>query len=925
MTKKVCLIDGSGYIFRAFYGLPMMTSPEGTPVNAVYGFTNMFLKLTTQIKCDYCLVLFDAKRKNFRNDFFAEYKGTRKDIPEELIPQFPIIREAVDALNLNYLEMEGYEADDLIATYARQATDKGYEAVVVSADKDLMQLIRPGVEYYDPMKDKFFTPEDVKEKFGVYPERVVDVQALAGDSTDNVPGVPGIGLKTAAELVNLFGSLTEVLDHAAEIKQNKRRETLLNNRENAEISLKLVTLKDNVPVEHDIETFHCKKPDIDVLQAFADKYTFRTLKPRLQKWAEEMCCRPNYAETGKDASEAPKTIPEPQKNYELVQDEETLKKWISLIKKQRLFAFDTETDGLNPFFNKIVGMSMAVAPGRACYIPIAHELSSGGDLFSNSEKKQVLSQLSPEILKKHLLPLFVSKSILKIGHNAKFDMHFLAQIFGRDVEIFPLDDTCVMSYDLDGSDHGHSLDELSELFLGHKMISYEEVCGSGKNKITFDAVPLDKALDYAAEDADITLRLYFLFKPRLPKEKKAFIYEHFDRPLIHTLKKMEDTGIMVDATALRQLSTEFSGNISNIEQEIYKLAGEEFNLGSPKQIGHILFDKQNIKGKKTATGAWQTGADVLEKLAEEGNEIAKKILDWRGFSKLKSTYTDSLLDLLDRNNRVHTTFSQTVVNTGRLASSNPNLQNIPVRSEEGKKIRACFAARKGYKIISSDYSQVELRLMASVAGVKALKEAFAHGADIHAATASRVFGVPRDEVTPDLRRHAKAINFGIIYGISQFGLARQINVSNEEAKAYIDAYFREMPEIKTFMKETIAFAHSNGYVETPFGRKCTILGINDRNKRVVANAERAAINAPIQGGAADIIKLAMNKVMSALEENGMETKMLLQVHDELVFEAPEAEVEKASALIKQIMEHVVDYDVPLIAEVGTGNNWAEAH
>lgn len=925
MTKKVCLVDGSGYIFRAFYGLPMMTNPEGTPVNAVYGFTNMFLKLTAKIKCDYCLVLFDAKRQNFRNNFFADYKGTRKETPEELIPQFPIIREAVDALNINHLEMEGFEADDLIATYAKQATDKGYEAVVVSADKDLMQLIRPGVEYYDPMKDKFFTPEDVKEKFGVYPERVVDVQALAGDSTDNVPGVPGIGLKTAAELVNQFGSLEQVLARAEEIKQNKRRETLLANKENAEISLRLVTLKNDVPVEHNLEEYHCRQPDINMLKEFADKHDFRTLKPRFEKWAAEMCAA--IPCSGEAPAISP-VAPEPEKNYELVQDEKALKNWVKRIEEQRFFAFDTETNGLNLFFDKIVGMSMATAPGQACYIPIAHKdmQADKNDLFSEPvSSPSELKQLSAEVLKKYLLPLFTNKSILKIGHNAKFDTHFLAQIFGEDAEIFPLDDTCVMSYDLDSSEHGHSLDELSELFLAHKMISYEEVCGSGKNKITFDEVPLDKALDYAAEDADITLRLYQLFKPRLSREKKAFIYEHFDRPLISTLKKMEECGIMVDAAALRQLSADFDANIKSIEQEIYQLAGEEFNLGSPKQIGYILFDKQNIKGKKTATGAWQTGADVLEDLAAEGNTIAQKILDWRGFSKLKSTYTDSLLELLDKNNRVHTTFSQTVVNTGRLASSNPNLQNIPIRSEEGKKIRQCFVARKGYKIIASDYSQVELRLMASVANVKALKEAFAHGADIHAATAAKVFGVPREEVTPDLRRHAKAINFGIIYGISQFGLAKQIGVSNDEAKAYIDAYFREMPEIRQFMKETIEFAHRNGYVETPFGRKCTILGINDRNKRISMNAERAAINAPIQGGAADIIKLAMNKVIKALADAGLETKMLLQVHDELVFEAPESEVDRASTLIKQIMENVVDYDVPLIAEVGCGNNWTEAH
>lgn len=902
-----------------------MTNPEDVPVNAVYGFTNMFLKLTSTIKCDYCLVLFDAKRQNFRNDIFPDYKGTRKEIPEELIPQFPLIHDAVDALNINYLEMEGFEADDLIATYARMATEKGYEAVVVSADKDLMQLIRPGVEYFDPMKDKFFTPEDVKEKFGVAPERVIDVQALAGDSTDNVPGVPGIGLKTAAELINQFGSLQEALDHAEEIKQNKRRETLIANRENAEISLKLVTLKDDVPVEHSLEEYRCRRPEWDKIKAFADKHAFNALKNRLERWVAEQCkCIPESEET----SEKPQPRAEIKTRYELVQDEQALKKWAALVADKGLFAFDTETTGLNPIFDKIVGMSIAVEEGLACYIPLAHRMNtSNRDLFSEPGQNTAADsrQVSFELVRKYLRPLFISKSILKIGHNIKFDMHFMAQVLGAETEIFPIEDTAVMSYDLDSSEHGHSLDELAPLFLGHKMISYEEVCGSGKNKITFDMVPLDKALTYAAEDADITLRLYNLFKPRIVKEKTAYIYEHFDRPLITVLKDMEDAGIMVDAVRLKKLSNEFVESIRGLEQEIYHLAGEEFNLGSPKQIGYILFEKQNIKGKKTPTGAWQTGADILENLAEEGNVLAQKILDWRMFSKLKSTYTESLLDLLDKDSRVHTTFSQVVANTGRLASSNPNLQNIPIRSPEGKKIRECFVSRPGYKLIASDYSQVELRLMASVANVKGLKEAFAHGVDIHTATASRVFGIPREEVTPDLRRHAKAINFGIIYGISQFGLAKQIGVSKDEAKAYIDAYFRQMPEIKEYMDKTIEFARKHGYVLTPFGRKCFISGINDRNKRIAMNAERAAINAPIQGGAADIIKLAMNKIPGELKKAGLKTRMLLQVHDELVFEAPENEVAQASELIKKAMENAADYDVPLIAEVGTGDNWTEAH
>ena len=918
MTKTVCLVDGSGYIFRAFYGIPNLTSPDGTPVNAVYGFTNMFLRLTQNIPCDYSLVLFDAKRQNFRNDFFPEYKGTRKEIPEELIPQFPIIREAVKALNLNQLEMEGYEADDLIATYADQALNKGYEVVVVSADKDLMQLIRPGVRFYDPMKDKFFTPEDVKEKFGVYPDKVVDVQALAGDSIDNVPGVPGIGLKTAAQLVNEFGSLQEVLDRAGEIKQNKRRETLLENRENALISLQLVTLKKDVPVEKEIEAYACHKPVFEEIEKFVDLYGFVSLKPRLQRWAE-VRCNSLPDEENQDLNTVFKEV---EKHYELVQDEQSLKRWADMIKNKGAFAFDTETTGIDPTFDKIVGFSMAVEEGVACYVPLTHK-PQNRDLFALESDE--IKQLDFATVAKHLAPIMTDKSILKIGQNIKFDMHFFAQVIGEDKEIFPIEDTAVLSYDLDSSEHGHGMDELAEKFLSYKTIHYEDVCGTGKDKITFDYVPLDKALDYAAEDADITLRLYNVLKPRLIKEKKIAVYENYDRPLIALLQKMEKQGVMVDKQKLMSLSQEFDKKLKEYEQEIYQLAGEEFNIGSPKQIGEILFGKLGAKGKKTATGAWQTGADVLENLAAEGNLLAAKILDWRGFSKLKSTYTDALLNLLDKDSRLHTTFSQTVVNTGRLASSNPNLQNIPIRSDEGKKIRECFIAKEGCKIIASDYSQVELRLLASVADVKGLKHAFEQGIDIHAATAAKVFGVPYEEVDSNMRRHAKAINFGIVYGISQYGLAKQIDVSNEEAKKYIDAYFAQMPEIKKYMEQTTMFAHQYGYVMTPFGRKCSIMGINDKNKRIVANAERAAINAPIQGGAADIIKRAMIAVQRELEEGGYKTKMLLQVHDELVFEAPTDEVEKAAAMIKKTMESVVDLAVPFVAEVGIGDDWTQAH
>ena len=615
---------------------------------------------------------------------------------------------------------------------------------------------------------------------------------------------------------------------------------------------------------------------------------------------------------------------EVEKHYELVQTEEHLKKLVEMIKQKRLFAFDTETTGFNPVFDKIVGFSLATEEGVACYVPLAHVSGHKTDLFSAPADNEI-RQLDFATVKKHLAPLFADKAILKIGHNIKFDMHFFAQVIGENAVFAPVEDTAVISYVLDSSTHGHGMDELAEIFLQYQTIKYEEVCGSGRDKITFDKVELNKALAYAAEDADVTLRLYNVLKPRLFAEKLLNVYESFDRPLIPVLKDMEQQGIMVDAQALHRLSSDFESRMRILETEIYNLAGEEFNLSSPKQIGEILFGKMGLKGKKTPGGAWQTGADVLEELAENGCELAQKILDWRALAKLKSTYSDALLVLLDKNSRVHTTFSQIVANTGRLASSNPNLQNIPIRTEEGKKIRECFIARPGCKIISSDYSQVELRLLAAVADVKALKNAFAAGVDIHAATASHVFGIPYDKVDANTRRHAKAINFGIVYGISAYGLARQIGVAPEDAKAYIDAYFREMPEIKKYMDDTIAFARANDYVLTPFGRRCSIMGINDKNKRLAANAERAAINAPIQGGAADIIKLAMNRIPDELKKRGLKTKMLVQVHDELVFEAPENEVEEASKIIKAIMEGVVNLSVPFVAEVGVGDNWTQAH
>lgn len=912
MSKKICLIDGSGYIFRAFYALPTMTSPSGTPVNAVYGFTNMFLKLTQRLQCDYCLVLFDAKRQNYRNEIFADYKGTRKETPEELIPQFAIIREALDALNIPYLDMEGYEADDLIATYVEQGLNKNYDVTVISADKDLMQLIKPNVDFYDPMKDKFFTPEDVKEKFGVYPDKVVDVQALAGDSIDNIPGVPGIGLKTAAELVNQFGSLEEVLNRAGEIKQNKRRETLLANIEQARISLQLVTLKTDVPVEHMIEDYPCRTPIKTNVMDFIDKYGFNSIRPRIEKWVNEQC-------------QTPSSTPEIIKNYTLIQNEKQLENVCARIRHSRRFSFTTITTGINPQFDSIIGFALADSYGNAAYIPLTKSNNNSATLDLFAAAAPQTQGLTKEIIISCLSPLFNDKSILKISCDAKFNIHFINQILGEKQSYLPLDDIAVLSYVLDNSTQKHLLSELADAFLNYQTINLEVLTGSGKTKIAIADLPASVIMEYAAERADLTLRLYDLFRERLYKERQISVYEDLDRPLIPILQKMEHLGIMVDAPKLKNLSSELSQTLQTYEQDVYKLAGREFNLGSPKQIGEVLFEGTGIKGKKTAGGSWQTGADVLENLAEDGNLLAAKILDWRAFSKLKSTYTDTLLNQLDKDSRLHTTFSQIAVNTGRLASSNPNLQNIPIRSTEGKKIRSCFVAPKDCKLISCDYSQVELRLLAVVADVKGLKQAFLEGQDIHAATASKVFNVPLAEVTPDLRRHAKAINFGIVYGISQFGLSRQIDVSPAEAKAYIDSYFEQMPEIKKYMDDTIAFAHKHGYVVTPFGRKCPVFGINDQNKRVVQNAERAAINAPIQGGAADIIKMAMRQVAEKLAQGKFKTKMLLQVHDELIFEAPLEEIDLVSTLIKETMQNAVHYDIPFIAELGVGDNWTEAH
>lgn len=953
--EKVCLIDGSGYIFRAFFASPQMTNPEGLPVNAVYGFLNMFLSLTANIKCDYCLVLFDAKRQNFRNEFFPEYKATRPELPPELKPQFDLIHEAVEALNLRWLQMEGYEADDLIATYADLALKDGKDVTVVSADKDLMQLIRPGVEFYDGMKNKFFTPEDVKEKLGVYPERVTDVQALAGDSTDNIPGIPGIGLKTAAELVNMFGSLEGVLEHAAEIKQNKRRELVMAHKEDALISQKLVTLKPDVPVELPLKDLRCMAPHQDVLISLLDRHAFKSLKNKALNWLKQRC--------GDLPEEPAATAYKPV--YTLIQTPAELDALAAAVRAENAFAFGVHTAG-----EKFFGLSVSLKNARAFYIPVSAPAPTAaipGDLFAPAATSNDLfapaadtrstsaapapdlfagdlfaapsarsepaapnttsqsgspAATSISLLKEFIQSLFADVSVLKISLNLKDNLHRLEEALQTELSPFPYDDVAIMSYDLNSSAVTHTLPALAAEVLETPLKS----AAPEYKKTDFSLMPAADALHFFAEEADYTYRLYSLFAPRLLPEKKLFVYEGIDRPLSAVLCDMERAGIMLDTLRLKRLDSQFDEEMRKISQEIYQLAGEEFNLSSPKQIGEILYTKFGLKGKKHTSGSLNTSAEVLEQMAEE-HELPRKILDWRQYQKLKSTYTAALLALMDKNHRIHTTYSQISVNTGRLSSLNPNLQNIPIRTPIGRELRECFIARPGCKLIAADYSQVELRLLATIADVKFLQEAFREGVDIHRKTAAQVFGIPYDEVDAGHRRRAKAINFGIVYGISAFGLSKEIETSPAEAQRYIDAYFANMPEVKAYMDATINFARQNGYVLTPFNRKITIFGIQDNNKRLASFAERAAINAPIQGGAADIIKLAMNKIAASLAETGLKTRMLLQVHDELVFEAPLDEVETAAALIKREMENIagIDLKVPLIADVGIGDNWGKAH
>ena len=926
--RHLCLVDGSGFLFRAFHALPVLTRPDGTPVNAVLGFTNMLLKLLDDLQATHVAVIFDSARESFRNEIFPDYKANRPDPPDELIPQFPLVRDATRAFNVECIEKPGFEADDLIATYARRARADGFEVLIVSSDKDLMQLVSDRVSMFDALKNRKIGPAEVEEKFGVGPERVVDVQALAGDSTDNVPGVPGIGVKTAAQLIQAYGDLDSLLARASEIKQPKRRQSLIEFAEQARLSRELVRLRDDVPTDVTVSELRRQNPDPAQLLTFLDEQGFKSVIAKVQH---------RLAASGEAVSQTPKA--QPTTRYELVQSVEVLQDWVTRARYAGAVAIDTETTSLDESFADLVGISLCVQPGHACYIPLAHRLpepvpATEGPPSSSEEppsrQREPLEQISLVAALELLRPLFADPSVLKIGHNLKYDMVVLRR-YG--VAISPVDDTMLMSYVLDGGSHGHGMDELAALHLDHRTIPFKDVTGTGKSHVTFDLVPLDQALAYAAEDADVTLRLHRFLKPRLLAERMMTPYETLERPLVPVLADVETEGIRVDRAKLEQLSGEFAERQRALEQDVYRLAGHEFNVGSPKQLGEVLFDELRIEGgHKGKSGAYATGADVLESLAAEGHELPAAVLEWRQLDKLKSTYTDALVEQINpRTGRVHTSFAMAAASTGRLSSTNPNLQNIPIRTEDGRKIRYAFVAEPGRVLLSLDYSQIELRLLAHVAGIDALKRAFHDGLDIHALTAAQMFGGDAGTVDPAMRRQAKAINFGIIYGISAFGLSRQLGISNEEAATYMKAYFERYPGIREYMTRTKQFCRERGYVETLFGRRCHVPGIHDKNAARRNFAERAAINAPIQGTAADVLKRAMIRVPPALARHGLDTRarMLLTVHDELLFEVDEGTAEQTAAVVKTVMESAclpaLQLSVPLTVDVGQGHSWGDAH
>ena len=922
--KRLYLVDGSGYLFRAYFAMArsregLTRKSDGLPVGAVLGFSNMLNKLLTDMQDEHdpthLAVIFDYSGKTFRNEIYSDYKGNRPDAPEDLIPQFPLVREATRAFNVPCIETEGFEADDIIATYALQVEAEGGEAVIISSDKDLMQLVGDRISMFDPMKNKKIGRDEVIEKFGLGPEHVIDIQALAGDSSDNVPGVPGIGIKTAAQLLEEYGDLETLLERAGEIKQNKRRENLIEFAEQARISKQLVSLRTDVPLLDDIDALAMRAIDLDLLLPFLEKMEFTKLIDRVKR---------DVGITEIDARNGPMvSAPTGEADYVTIFDEATLKQWIAEAYERGVVAVDTETDSLNAMQANLVGVSLATRAGRACYIPLGHG-TTGLALDDEDVGKQIPAANALKLLK----PMLEDKSILKVGQNLKYDALVLSRY---DLSITPFDDTMLLSYALDCGKGGHGMDELAKRHLDYDTIKFSDVAGTGKKAKTFDQIVIKEAAKYAAEDADITLRLYEVLKPRLAAEGKATVYETLERPLAPVIVAMEREGVKIDKAVLSRLSSDFAQRMAASEAEAYKLAGEEFNLGSPKQISDILFGKLGLPGgKKTAKGAWSTNADVLEELAAAGHDLPQALLDWRGLSKLKSTYTDSLPNEINpETGRVHTSYAMASTTTGRLSSNDPNLQNIPIRTEDGRKIRTAFIHEKGNVLISADYSQIELRLVAHIADLKSMKQAFADGVDIHAMTASEMFGVPVDGMDPMVRRRAKAINFGIIYGISAFGLANQLGIGRSEAKEYIDAYFKKFPGIRQYMDDTIAFAKAHGFVETIFGRRTYVGGINDKNPAMRGYSERQAINAPIQGAAADVIRRAMIRMPAALEQGRLKAKMLLQVHDELIFECPAGEAEKTCDVVSKIMvgapTPAVSLSVPLVVDARAGENWDEAH
>jgi DNA polymerase-1 len=932
------LIDGSAYIFRAYHALPPLTrKSDGLPVGAVAGFCNILWNELSRASAGkaatHLAVIFDHSATTFRNALYPDYKANRPELPEDLRPQFPLTREATRAFNVACIETEGYEADDIIATLARQAVEAGGSCTIISSDKDLMQLIRPGVDMFDPMKTRQIGPDEVMEKFGVGPDRVIDVQSLAGDSVDNVPGAPGIGLKTAALLINEYGDLDTLLARAGEIKQPKRREALVDNAEKIRISRALVTLKHDTPLDTTLDDLEIRLPDAGTIMEFLTKMEFRTLTKRV---ADKLgIASPALPETSQlqvaPRDEKPQTTEEQppfdHAAYECIREMAALDRWIARIRDIGHVAVDTETTSLDEMQADLVGISLCVDPGKAAYIPLQHT-TGGGDLFGAAVPAEGQLDLAKTL--RALKPILEDPAILKIGQNMKYDWKIFARL---GIRITPFDDTMLMSYAMHAGDHNHGMDELSDRYLGHTPIPIKSLLGSGKSQVTFDKVAIDDAVKYAAEDADITLRLWQHFKPQLHRAKVTTVYETLERPLVPVLAEMEMTGIQVDRDTLRAMSNAFAQKLVQLEEEIHEIAGEKFNVGSPKQLGEILFDRLQIPGgEKGKTGAYGTGADILEDITTledhpTGAQLAARILDWRQIAKLKSTYTDALQEAINPDTgRVHTSYSIAGANTGRLASTDPNLQNIPVRTEEGRRIREAFVAPKGRVLVSLDYSQIELRILAHIADIPELRRAFEDGIDIHALTASEMFNVPLDQMTSDIRRKAKAINFGVIYGISGFGLARNLRIPRAEAQGFIDRYFERFPGIRGYMTDTVKFAQANGYVQTLFGRKINTPEINAKGPGA-GFAKRAAINAPIQGTAADVIRRAMIRMPAAIKD--LDARMLLQVHDELLFEVSEADADRLIPIAKEVMESAsfpaVTLNVHLAVEAGTGKNWAEAH